>query len=88
MVLFKLMVLVSRPRGRTIIYIGKSKTAKKRLGQCLGTHLNGQALQTYGATKKQVKNYLVRFVEVGNPKLRGYFEKFAICVVRPKYNKD
>ena len=79
--------MVSKPNDKdTMIYIGRTITAKQGLKQRLSNHLQKQALGRYRAKKKDVAKYLVRVCEESDCTARRDFETFAIGVLSPKFN--
>jgi len=83
---------ISTPDDREIVYVGKTLT-KSVIGR-LSDHrsidtksdLKGM-LKLFSDYPQEIDHYLVRCVEVADPRKRTYFEHFSISILQPPFNK-
>ena len=88
--------VISDPKDKHILYVGRTIRGKGKLWQRLYNHLHrSDSLKTFGlrgkAGRKKIKKYFVRFIGIGNRTDkhtgRRNLEFFAISVISPKHNK-
>ena len=83
---------ISLPDDRKIVYIGQTRS-KKVIGRVRDHRSNNGTSDLRcmlkngtGDYPQAVDEYVVRCIEVADPKQRAFFEHFAMAVVQPPFN--
>jgi len=83
--------VISDPTDSEPVYVGRTKTAAKGLGQRMWDHRNNNGSadlnQKLGGNKLLAGHHNVRVLAIEDRDLRRIVEHFGIGVLNPKYNK-
>jgi len=85
--------MISTPDDNEIVYVGKTRTksvagrVKDHRSINTNSDLKGMLSKLFKDYPQDIDNYLVRCIEIRDPRERTFFEHFLISILQPHFNK-